>query len=330
MAMPVPVKLIFEDGTEQTATTDRNRPQTRLTVSSSSKLRDVILDPEGRLAMVKQPVPKISGAASARLSYGWVTRDAPQIYADLKNQPVLSANLWYRLGWQLYDSDQLAEALDCFAKVDGLEADRLTRFAARGWRGLIEDLRGNRAAALERYKEALDADPGEALTIGPLRIKMDKAWLEARLQKAFVRESEISLPARPTAADLIAAIGRMGYAHEGKNPLLIFEKTRGLEIKSIDFWFKLGLQFDSGYYRESLASFEMDSSLAQTRLLAFAAWAWQGHLHDLLGNRERALACYKEALKLDTGSPMQHDQYRMVIDRDWIEERMKSPFTWNR
>jgi hypothetical protein len=83
MAMPVPVKLIFEDGSEQTATTDRNRLLTRLMVSSRSNLRDVILDPDGRLAMVKQPIPKISAVAERRLSYGWASRDAPDIYAAL-------------------------------------------------------------------------------------------------------------------------------------------------------------------------------------------------------------------------------------------------------
>jgi tetratricopeptide (TPR) repeat protein len=281
--------------------------------------------------MVKQPVPVISAAAENRLSYGWTSNAAPEVYAVVKNEPIASASIWYRLGSQLYESDHLAEALDCFAKIDSLDAGRLTRFAARGWRGLIEDIRGNRVAALERYKEALQIDPGEAMSLSGPRIKIDKPWLEARLQKPFVRESELSLPAQPTAADLIAVLDRMGYAHEGKSPLLIFEKTRGLEIKSSSFWFKLGMQlFDGGYYRESLASFEKETSLERSGLLAYAAWVWQGHLHDLLGEREQALACYREALKRDTGGRMQHDQYRMVIDREWIEARMKSPFTWNR
>lgn len=225
----------------------------------------------------------------------------------------------------------MAEALDCFAKIDGLASDRLTRYAARCWRALIEDLRGNRAAALERYKEALQIDPGKSMNLAGSRIRIDRPWLEARLQKPFVRESELSLPAQPTAKDLVALVERMGYSHEGKNPLLIFEKTRGFDIKSPDFWFKLGMQlFDSGYYRESLASFETQTTLEQSGSSAFTAWVWQGHLHDLLGERERAVACYKEALKRDDGYSMQHDQYRMVIDREWIEARMKVPFTRDR
>ena len=52
-----------------------------------------------------------------------------------------------------------------------------------------------------------------------------------------------------------------------------------------------------------------------------------GHLSDLLGNRPQALACYREALKLDTGDSMQHGQYRMTIDRAWVETRLTVPFS---
>ncbi len=54
---------------------------------------------------------------------------------------------------------------------------------------------------------------------------------------------------------------------------------------------------------------------------------WQGHLLDLVNQREEALACYQEALKHrapDDG--VRHDQFGMVIDRAWIQERIKTPF----
>ncbi len=331
MAMPLLVKATFEDGTEQASSLDRTKTVTRLEFTSRARLRDVILDPDRRMAMVKWPIPEISVPAAARLAYGWTSKEAPDLYAVLRKESIPSAAIWYRLGSQLYDADRLPEALDCFAKIDGLEADRLIRYAARGWRGLIEDLRGNRDAALERYKEALQIDPGETMNLSGQRIQINRRWLETRLQKPFVRESEVSLPERPAAADLISAVARMGYYHEGKTPLVIFERTRGLEIRSSDFWFKLGLQlFDSGFYRESLASFEQVTALTPSGLQAFAAWAWQGHMHDLLGDREPALACYRAALKLDTGGRMQHSQSQMVIDREWIEARLRSPFTWSR
>jgi hypothetical protein len=60
----------------------------------------------------------------------------------------------------------------------------------------------------------------------------------------------------------------------------------------------------------------------------FAAWTWKGHLNDLQGRREEAVACYRKALELDPGTPLQHSQYSMTIDRRWVERRLRTPFTW--
>ena len=60
------------------------------------------------------------------------------------------------------------------------------------------------------------------------------------------------------------------------------------------------------------------------------ALVWMGHLKDLSGKREEALKYYNEALKHDTGRTMQHDQYGMRISRQWVEERLKTPFKWGK
>jgi len=62
----------------------------------------------------------------------------------------------------------------------------------------------------------------------------------------------------------------------------------------------------------------------------FTVNAWLGHLQDLLGEREKALDFYREALKNDTGRTMRHDQWGLKVDRAWVEERLKTPFTWKR
>jgi len=58
----------------------------------------------------------------------------------------------------------------------------------------------------------------------------------------------------------------------------------------------------------------------------FAATVWQGHLLDLLGRRAEAVARYQDALKQAAAPTMRHDQYKMVINRQWVEERAKTPF----
>ena len=52
MKMPVPVKVIFEDGSEQVKFTDRNLEISLLKFSSKTKLKTVILNPDPKLAIV--------------------------------------------------------------------------------------------------------------------------------------------------------------------------------------------------------------------------------------------------------------------------------------
>ncbi|NTW36796.1 MAG: DUF4388 domain-containing protein [Syntrophobacteraceae bacterium] len=58
------------------------------------------------------------------------------------------------------------------------------------------------------------------------------------------------------------------------------------------------------------------------------AQAWMGMLKDLAGEREAALGHYREALRYDTGLTMRHDQYGILIDTAWIEQRLAAPFRW--
>lgn len=96
-------------------------------------------------------------------------------------------------------------------------------------------------------------------------------------------------------------------------------------------WFKLGLTlFDGGYYKESFNAFEKFTEFNPPKLDHFAALVWMGHLQDLFGNREEALKYYNEALKHDIGFTMRHDQWGMKIDRQWVEERLKTPFKWGK
>jgi tetratricopeptide (TPR) repeat protein len=331
MSMPVPVRAAFEDGSTQTARTDRTQAVTTFTFKSRSPLRDVALDPEKKLARVDAPLPKISASAAASLAFGWDSSTALEVYAAVKSEAVKAAEIWYRLGRDLFAAGRADEATDCFARIDRLDADALLKFGARGWLGIIEDLKGRRAAALGRYKAALEIDPGQPFRVSELGITMDRAWLEERLKTPFTRESRVRVPEHPTAAELEAIVDGLNWSREGKTPRLIFRRTPGLTIADAGFWFKLGLLlFDSGDYREALESFGRTAALEKAGVTAFASRVWQGHMNDLLGNRTAALACYKEALKLDPGTPMQHSQWGMTIDRAWVEDRLTSPFTWKK
>ena len=331
MSMPMPVQAVFDDGSTEIARTDRTKNVTTLTFKSRSPLRDVVLDPEKKLARVDAPLPEISAVAVAKLAFGWDSNAAPDVYAAVKREAIKAEEIWYRLGLDLYGANRFDEAADCFTRIEGFDADRIMKFGARGWLGILEDLKGHRAAALARYQAALAIDPGQPLRYDQFRITMDRAWLEERLKTAFTRESLDRVPEHPTAERLVDFVDGLNWSGEGEKPLLVFRKTPGLTITESGFWFKLGLLlFDSGHYREGLESFVKAATLEKTGVTAFASLVWQGHMNDLLGNRQAALACYNEALKLDTGVPMQHSQWGMTIGRAWVEERIATPFTWKK
>jgi len=327
MSMPVPIQAVFEDGSTQMARTDRARSVTPLVFKSRARLKDVVIDPERKLARVEKPIPAISRAAAAALADGWDAKEAERVYAAVKGQPVLDGDIWYELGLGLYGIGRLDEAAGSFAKAANLETDPVWKFGSLGWLGLLDDLRGRRADALVHYRDALAIAPERPLRHDQFKITMDKAWVEERLKSPFVPGEKARLPEHPTAAQLVDLVDGLNWEKEGETPLLVYKRTAGLAIEDSGFWFKLGLLlFDGGSDREALAAFARTASLEKTGVVAFAARVWQGHMNDLLGNRAAALELYKEALKIDPGLAMTHSQWGMTIDRAWVEDRLTTPF----
>jgi len=66
------------------------------------------------------------------------------------------------------------------------------------------------------------------------------------------------------------------------------------------------------------------------RAAEMLALGWMGLLKDLLGRRPEALTYYREALRFDTGQSMRFDQFKIRMDKDWLEERLKKPFVRER
>jgi tetratricopeptide (TPR) repeat protein len=331
MKMPIPVRAVFEDGSTETKVTERTLDSNVLVFKSKAKLKEAILDPEQKLARLDEPLPPISDAAAKALAWGWSERDSPAVYQAVRGDRISNHDIWYRLGTQLYGRELYEASADCFERVVALEKEGLYRFAALGWLGLLRDLRGRRTEAIARYREALKYDTGESMQHDQYHIRIDKNWLEDRLKKPFSQQTTIEIPARPTADELVKIIQDLDWTHEGKTPLAVYEKTRGLKISDQSSWLKLGLLlYDSGYYAQSLSALETLYALGTSELYKFTALVWMGHLMDLQGKREKALEYYQAALKHDPGVSMTHSQYGMTIDRRYVEERLKTPFVRNK
>jgi len=331
MEMPVPVKAVFEDGTEQVKRTDRSLETDVLTFRSKTPLKEAVLDPEHKLAMLEEPLTEISEEAAELLALGWSFEDSPEVYEKAKDEDIPNSSIWYNLGMGCYEYDHLPEAYRCFKKVSELEPEGLTKFAALAWLGLLKDLGEEREQALGHYREALKYDTGKSMEHSRVRINLNRQWIEERLKTPFTYETVIDIPREPTVEQLVKIVDDLNWTREGKTPFLIYEKASGLNIDQRSFWFKLGmLLFDSGYYAESFVAFERVSEMDIPKLYKFASYTWMGHLKDLQDKREEAIRYYELALEYDTGDTMQHSQFRMRINRKWVEKRLKTPFTWKK
>ena len=185
MKVPMPVKVVFEDGSEQNALTDRTADVDVLEFSSRAKLKEAILNPDKKIAMADKPVAEISPEAARMLSWGWEAADSLEVFDSIKDELIESADLWYMLGRNLYEENHLSEALACFERVAGLGVDRFFAFAAQAWMGLIEDLAGRRDEALAHYRKALSLDSGESISHRELNFRIDRHWVETRLRSPF-------------------------------------------------------------------------------------------------------------------------------------------------
>jgi tetratricopeptide (TPR) repeat protein len=137
-------------------------------------------------------------------------------------------------------------------------------------------------------------------------------------------DSAVALVQAPmTQVKLMAKIREMPWTGAGATALEAYRQARELKVEDANIRFKLGLLlYDGKNYQEAL---EVMTQLDKPEL-RFAALVWQGHLLDLLGRRDEAVSRYQEALRIPGSPTMQHDQYNMKIDKQWVEERLKTPF----
>jgi tetratricopeptide (TPR) repeat protein len=326
MRMPVPVKAVFEDGTEAVRSTTPWLDVNVLTFKSQARLKEAVLDPERKLAMLDSPLPPISPQAAEALALGW-EEDSLLVYQAIKDQDIKNGRIWHKLGTDLFGAGRYAESFGCFEKLAHLEAGGFEKFLTLGWMGLLKDVMGKRAEALKYYAEALQFDTGGTMRYDQFRIQMDRKWVEERLKKPFSLETSVSIPAKPTAEDLLKIVAGLNWSNEGKTPLLVFEKTKAVPVSDTDFWLKMGLLlYDGGYYPQAFQAFDRVFTLSSSPMLKFTALVWQGQLMDLQKQRDKAVDYYKKALAYDTGETMTHSQFGLKINRQWVEERLRQPF----
>ncbi|MDH4198073.1 MAG: M1 family aminopeptidase [Candidatus Aminicenantes bacterium] len=261
---------------------------------------------------------------------------------------VLQRSAWRRLGWrdlQRSAEEAAGEKLDAFFK-DWIMSNKalVGRIASTtsepAGDGFVTEVRVEFGPDSIRMPVPVEAafEDGTRQTmftdrfspVSRLRFASRAKLKEARLDPE--RRLALLADALPKTADELAdAVAALDWSGTGESALAIFKNPETAKITTARTFFKLGLLlFDGGFYKESGEAFQKCALLDAEKFNLFAVNAWLGHLQDLLGEREKALEFYREALKNDTGQTMQHDQWGLRINRAWVEERLKTPFAWKR
>jgi hypothetical protein len=186
--MPVPVQAVFEDGTTQTVRTDRLVRTNVLRFTSRSLLRDVLLDPDRRLGLIQEPVPRTTveiEAAIEDLDWTGTGAAALEFFKDPGTAAVPTPHVWFKLGLLLFDGGFYPESLQAFSVCRERSKTEEDLFGALVWMGNINDLLGKREAAIASFAEALKHDTGRTLQHDQYSLRINKAWVEERLKSPF-------------------------------------------------------------------------------------------------------------------------------------------------
>ncbi len=141
-------------------------------------------------------------------------------------------------------------------------------------------------------------------------------------------ELPIIVPPPVTKGEVVRAIRGLDWTGTGDKALALLDDTRTVRLDDASTWFKLGMMlFDGDHYDEALQALRHSEEHAGQAAGVFMARIWQGHVLDLLDRRDEALKRYRAALDVAEGMTIRHDQYGLVSDREWVEARIRDPFT---
>jgi tetratricopeptide (TPR) repeat protein len=216
-----------------------------------------------------------------------------------------SANAAYRVAGQ--ECSPVGNAFDCTVRVERLGKMQMpVTVAARFEDGSEQRAQSERLADLDELKFPAKS-PLKEVVIDP--------------------DHTVALAELAPSAQLEAKLSQMDWTVRDE-PLEVYRQAQESKIQDGWAWFKLGmLLYDGRHYQEALDAMTWVAGLAGSDSnLGFAATVWQGHLLDLLGRRAEAVERYQEALKVPDSPHMQHSQYNLVLNKQWVEERLQTPF----
>jgi tetratricopeptide (TPR) repeat protein len=120
------------------------------------------------------------------------------------------------------------------------------------------------------------------------------------------------------------------WNNAGPEILEIYQEFLNEKNEYIGPWFTLGIKLvGSGYWEQAFDCFTRCEKLHTHKDSEryISSLIWQGHIYDIWGEREKAVAKYKEALGVEGFNYMRHDQWGIVLNYEWVKQRLEKPFT---
>jgi tetratricopeptide (TPR) repeat protein len=130
-----------------------------------------------------------------------------------------------------------------------------------------------------------------------------------------------------TSLALELKIARMNVTGTAEEALQLLPRAREVGLAESLTWRHLGLMlYDGKRYAEALECLRKALDTTTDNDYRFLALVWQGQLLDLTGDRTAAIAAYQAAHATASKQVFRHDQYKLVIDQAWVEQRLQTPF----
>ncbi len=149
-----------------------------------------------------------------------------------------------------------------------------------------------------------------------------------------VRLVSLWLDEPPGPLDEAMALFMANGWHGSEEGVAAFEEARRAQPEHVMVHWFLGLSlYDIERYDEALSVFErlIQLTAGDADELLWHDWGriWMGHVYDVAGDRERALASYRSVLDAEHSSgTLQMGQYNIgpVTAKEWAAERIRTPF----
>jgi pimeloyl-ACP methyl ester carboxylesterase len=151
------------------------------------------------------------------------------------------------------------------------------------------------------------------------------SWLNGKITLEYDDIDQKIVDRYNQITNITATLNALSFEAEYSHLDTLFNVALDANYNIAQQWFKLALiLYNNGYLDQALKAFEHASD--PDFAVYYAPLVWQGHIHDISGDRERAVQFYLKALDHYPGFPVQHDNLDLVLTEEYIRSRLETPF----